>query len=252
MKLHILSDIHLERWKFQYSQPDCDVVVLAGDIGPGFQGIEWINTTMTNDVPVVYVPGNHEYYGEPFWEHQKRLEFRAKECDVQLLNNRSFVHNGVRFIGSTLWTDYNLYGNQPTSMIQAEGIMSDFKAIDREDDEMFSGQIKAYDLLSEHQYSLKYIISELEKPFDGKTVVVTHHAPSELSVAEHYRGTKHPPFYASRLENVMLDHAPALWIHGHIHDTSDYMIGETRVIANPRGSNVYPNKTFNPSFVIEI
>lgn len=252
MRLHVLSDIHIERWKFQYQHPECDLVVLAGDIGPGFTGIDWINDNVTDDVPVIYVPGNHEFYGEPLWVHKDRLAFRAKECDVQYLNDRTFIYNGVRFIGATMWTDFNLYGNQPLSMIQAEQTMSDYKVIDKEDDEMFSGQIEAYEILAEHQFSLKYLTEQLQQPFDGKTVVITHHAPSELSVDEQYRGTKHPPFYASRLEHLMLDYEPALWIHGHIHRSNDYMVGNTRVLANPRGSEVHSNKTFDPTLVIDV
>jgi Icc-related predicted phosphoesterase len=252
MKLRVLSDIHLEHWQFDYTHVNCDVVLLAGDIGPGFMGIDWINNEVTDDVPVCYIAGNHEFYGEPLWEHQARLAFRAKECDIDFLNNRTVVHNGVRIIGSTLWTDFNLHNTRDIAMLNAPRILSDYNAIDVEDDEMFSGQITPAQILNEHEYSLKYIISQLEQPFDGKTVVMTHHAPSELSIEMNYRSTKYPPYYASRLENVMLMHAPALWIHGHIHASSDYMVGDTRVIANPRGSKAHPNPNFDPLLIVEI
>jgi len=252
MKLRVLSDIHLEHWSFDYKHVDCDAVMFAGDIGPGFQGIDWINNTVTDDVPVMYTPGNHEFYGEPLWEHQARLAFRAKECEIDFLNNSTVVHNGVRFIGSTLWTDFNLHNSRDLAMLAAPTTISDYIAIDVEDDDMFSGQVTPAIILNEHEHSIKYVISQLEIPFDGKTVVMTHHAPSELSVEEHYRSTKFPPYYASRLENVMLDHAPALWIHGHIHASSDYMVGDTRVIANPRGSKARPNPNFKPDLIIEV
>jgi predicted phosphodiesterase len=252
MKIHILSDIHLERWKFEYTQPDCDVIALVGDIGAGFLGIEWINENIVGDIPVLYVPGNHEFYGEALWEHTARLDFRAKECEVQLLHNRTFVHNNVRFIGSTLWTDYNLLGDRDRSMLAAPQVLADFKTIDLEPDDMFGGQVKPYHILSEHEYSRKFIVNELETPFDGKTVVLTHHAPSEMSIDQTHRNSLHSSYYASRLEHLMLNYKIDLWCHGHIHSSSDYMIGDTRVIANPRGSDAYPNKTFDPQLVIEI
>jgi Icc-related predicted phosphoesterase len=247
-----MSDLHLERWKFgDYEQPDCDAIALVGDIGPGFMGLEWINQTFGGGIPVFYVPGNHEFYGEPFNLHSDRLEFRAKEYGVELLQNRAVEHNGVRFIGATLWTDYNLYNTRDQSMIAASQVMSDYKVIDV-DDEWFNGQIKPYMVLSEHEYSRKFIIDELNAPFEGKTVILTHHAPSELSVGAEYKGSNHSPYYASRLENLMLDHNIELWCHGHIHSSSDYMVGDTRVIANPRGSERSPNPNFDSKLVIEI
>lgn len=253
MKLHIISDLHIERWKFEdYEQPDCDAIALVGDIGPGFMGLEWANRMLKGSIPVFYVPGNHEYYGEPFSVHDARLDFRAKELGIELLQNRAVEHMGVRFIGSTMWTDFDLYGNQVLALSQADRVMSDYKVIDIDADEGFSGQIKPYMILDEHKFARKFIEAELADPFDGKTVVLTHHAPSELSVGAEYKGSPFSPFYASRLENLMLDHNIALWCHGHIHSSSDYMIGDTRIIANPRGSDRSPNPTFDSKLVIEI
>jgi predicted phosphodiesterase len=252
MKIHILSDLHIERWKFEYTQPDCDVIVLAGDIGAGFLGIEWINEHITGDIPVLYLPGNHEFYGESLWEHPARLAFRAKECEVEFMHNRTFIHNGVRFIGATLWTDFNLLNDRDRSMLAAPTVISDYNIIFQEPDDWTAETVKPYMILSEHEVSRKFIIDELNKPFDGETVVITHHAPSEMSIGANYRDSKHSSYYASRLENLMLNYDIKLWAHGHIHSTSDYMIGDTRVIANPRGSDVHPNKTFDPHFIVEI
>lgn len=254
MKIHILSDLHLERWAFEHSIPDCDVVVLAGDIGVGVDGIEWARDNIPSHVNVVYVAGNHEFYGEPLWDHYERMKAECVKHGIHFIQNDQILIGDVLFVGGTLWTDYNLLGQQDIGMLAAPNITNDYKCIDLFADEGFSGCVTPNWLLQEHKITRHFISQIIQQTAvtKFKTVVVTHHAPSELSITQAFKGHNSAVCYASRLENLMLDYSPILWIHGHLHTSSDYMVGDTRVIANPRGSEVYSNKTFNKDLVIEI
>ena len=107
MKLHILSDLHTEFADFDPPRTDADIVVLAGDIGVGTGGVEWAKQWFP-DVPVLYVPGNHEYYGHDI--HETDLLAAVSSPNIQILDNNSYVIDAVRFLGMTLWTDFLLYG----------------------------------------------------------------------------------------------------------------------------------------------
>jgi Icc-related predicted phosphoesterase len=102
-----------------------------------------------------------------------------------------------------------------------------------------------------HQATRRYLESELAKEHDGPTVVVTHHAPSPLSVAPRFLGSPLNPAFASDLTDMIWQYVPDMWIHGHVHDSFDYLLGDTRVIANPRGYGD-ENGSFDPMLVVEI
>jgi Icc-related predicted phosphoesterase len=254
MRIHLLSDLHFEFGKMPstYTPPECDVVILSGDISPGLPGVVWAKKTFK--VPVIYVPGNHEFYIQRTMAAQIMLmREEAEGSNVHIMDNDTIEIDGVRFIAATMWTDYNLYGSQYLSMSACQRRMNDFSQcyVDIEGGgvEHFSAP-KALEL---HQESRLYVTTELAKPFDGKTVVVTHHAPSEKSIHARYGMDALNPGYASRLESIMLDYNPVLWTHGHVHTSFDYQIGDTRVVSNPRG---YEGRETNPNFdyqlVIEI
>jgi Icc-related predicted phosphoesterase len=249
MKIHILSDVHLEFAKFKYEVPECDVVVLAGDIHPGVAGVMWAQDTF-GDTPVLYVPGNHEFWGKRrLHRHLEKMKDKAKGSNVQVLYNDAVVLGGVRFMGATMWTDFNLYGNPHNACIVARADMGDYEEIWMD----VRQPIIPQDLIREHNVSKVFMYTTTAQPFEGKTVMISHHAPSELSCAEKYRNDKLTPAYASRLENDMLDMNIDLWIHGHIHDSADYMIGDSRVICNPRGYHGhYLNPDFDSSLVVEV
>ncbi len=247
MKLHILSDLHIEFADFEPPTTNADVIVLAGDIGVGTDGLEWAAARLP-DVPVIYVPGNHEYYG-----HDLRLtdELKTDAPDnIRVLHDEQTVVDDVRFIGSVLWTDFELFGegDKFRSMQRARRGILDFSAI-RNDDHTFTPE----DSITLHESSKAWLQAELAEPFDGKTVVVTHHLPSLRSVARRYASDLLTPAFASNLEPLIDAGQPALWIHGHTHDSFDYEIDNTRVICNPRG---YPEEThtsgFVPDLVVEI
>lgn len=248
MKIHLLSDLHLEFGKMprSYAAPECDVVVLAGDIATGVVGVMWAAETFK--VPVVYVPGNHEYYGKRIYaEHLQRLRDKASGTNVTVLNNDSITIGDVTFLGATLWTDHDLYGAAPLSRRVAQEKMYDYKTICISERTLLTAE----DTELLHKESRYFLSEALRQP--GRKVVITHHAPSEMSCLPKYKGDTLTPGFASRLENLICDTSPLLWVHGHMHNSSDYTICDTRVVCNPRGYVGHElNADFNPTFVVEI
>lgn len=260
MNLLLLSDLHLEFGDFTPPETGYDAVVLAGDVhvkrkkrrkGPAqYPALAWIDRHFTaRGIPVVYVPGNHECYGGHFTETPEALREHAP-AGCHVLNKAAVVLGGVRFLGATLWTDFNLYSNQPLGMWDAGRNMSDYLVV--RSGPRYSRRLTPEHVLEEHNRSRTWLESQLALPFEGPTVVVTHHAPSELSVAEAYRNDPLNVAYASRLEQLFGEHAP-LWVHGHTHFSFDYAVCGTRVVCNPRGYAGHAiNPEFNPHLVISV
>ncbi len=255
MKLHILSDIHLEFGDLSVPEVDADVTVLAGDIGVGLQGIEW--ALQAFDRPVIYVMGNHEFYGQrtmsALW--QKARE-KVAGTHVHLLENRAVEIDGVRFLGSTLWTDFDLAGDRDAAM-KAALDMNDYWSILTEQRTGYGHtsnravRLAPKDTLRMHQESVAWLAKELEDQNSQPPVVVTHTAPHRGSLHEKYE--RHPisPAFVSDLDGLV-KHA-GLWIHGHTHDSFDYRVGECRVVCNPRGyAGRELNRDFDPGLVVEV
>ncbi len=247
MKIHILNDLHIEFGEFKIPETDADVIVLAGDIGVGTQGLAWIESQNLCK-PVIYVPGNHEFY-----HHDISMidELKAKSPEnVHVLNDDAVTISGVRFLGSILWTDFLLFGEADKyfSVQCARKGMSDFEII-KNNGKRFTPE----DSIELHEKSRGWLSCMLSEPFDGKTVVVTHHAPSSKSVPPRFVKDLLTPAFASNLEGLMDGNRAALWVHGHTHDGFDYEVFGTRVICNPRGYVSYEeNLKFNPGLVVEV
>jgi predicted phosphodiesterase len=247
MKLHILTDLHIEFGDFMPPPIDADVVVLAGDIGLGISGVRWAAQRFPH-TPVIYIAGNHEFY-----RHDIALidELRvAAKDNIHLLENDSIEINGVRFLGTTLWTDFALYGDveQLAAMQYAEGRMNDYAIIANR-----NRRFRPQDSLAIHTRSRHWLAAKLTEPFDGETVVVTHHAPSARSIHGRFRDSPLSAAFASNLEKMIGADRVALWIHGHMHDSFDYEIDGTRVVCNPRGYTPDAlNPDFRPDLVVDI
>lgn len=248
MKLHILSDLHLEFSTFEPPATDADVIVLAGDIGKGAKGVYWARGVFP-DKPILYVPGNHEFYGTERAETLSMLHIAGKQNRVHLLDDDEVVICGVRFLGCTLWTDFRLFSEQKEmAMAAGQRGLNDFRMI-REGSEHFT-PLRSIEL---HQKSLAWLKTKLNEPFDGKTVVITHHLPSMLSVVDRFKDDLLTACFASELNYLFGE--MDIWIHGHTHDNRDYEVNGTRVICNPRGyvtSWSTENLNFNPGLVIEV
>ncbi len=249
MKIRVLSDLHLE-----CDEPDviahasADLIVLAGDIHNHAQGLRWAAETFDAQVPVIYVPGNHEYYDGEFGALDMAMRDAAACIDnVHYLNGNALMDPAGRWrvLGTTLWTDFELFGatedERALSIGAAEKVMLDFR-----------GRIQVAwpnaaapsagtprdftpaDALALHRQARAWLQAELAKPFSGKTIVVTHHVPHSLSLAARYANDRVSAGFVSDLSALV--RAPvALWIHGHTHTAFDYTVNGTRVVCNPRG-----------------
>lgn len=248
MRIHILSDLHIEIAAYQPQPVECDVVVLAGDIGNHVQGLEW-GRRMWPDKEILYVPGNHEFYRHERTETLHQMRVVAHALGIHLMDNDEVVIAGVRFLGATLWTDFNLFGEESRKAAMAEGkrYLNDFRLIG-ERFRVFSPARSA----QLHKASRKWLSEKLQQPFSGKTVVITHHLPSAQSVAERYKNILTSACFASHLDDLL--GKSALWIHGHTHDSFDYVLRSTRVVCNPRGycriAGTQENKEFNPALAV--
>jgi Icc-related predicted phosphoesterase len=241
IKLLVLSDLHLECAAFE-PDPDAvaaaDVVVLAGDIHPGVDGIIWARKTFGGK-PVVYVAGNHELFGEDFDLGIDALRKTAKENGVHFLENDAVTIAGVRFLGCTLWTDFEFFGKEqaPKMMEHAQNNNLDYKAIYGIRNGL-GRKLSVEMTLERHAASRTWLESELAKGDPAKTVVVTHHLPHRNSVPTKYAADWMTGAYGSQMpEDLML--RTGLWIHGHTHSSANYRISDdmryVRVVCNPRG-----------------
>ena len=222
------------------------MVVLAGDVDHGTKGLEWARSSFPHQ-PVVYVAGNHEYYGEALPKLTDELRARAVSLDIALLENDVVDLAGLRFAGCTLWTDLGLFGPHPWVADAVLNTMLDYRSI------RVSPQyrrLRPADTIRIHKHSREWLESTLRDPGPA-TVVVTHHAPSARSLSPRYAQDPVSAAYASKLDDVVAELAPTLWIHGHTHHCVDYTIGRTRVVSNQRG---YRDEEigFVPDLVVDI
>lgn len=248
MRIHVLSDLHVEKFDHPKSPPalpDADVVVLAGDIHKGTHGMQWARQRFGN-LPIVYVAGNHEFYDQHWDDLLGELRREAELYDINFLENDAVTIAGVRFLGATLWTDFEFFGQErrAESMRAAEGGLSDFdlivaglapeaqsaqyEPIPRLGLTMHLGKryvarLTAAHTLARHQESLAWLKAELPRGDPATTVVVTHHYPHARSCDEEWLSSPLTPIFGSQLPHEVLLGAK-LWIHGHTHDSCDYRI----------------------------
>lgn len=241
MKLQIYSDLHNEFSPFVPPAHDADVVILAGDICTKAKGVVWANETF--DRPCIYVAGNHEYYGGHLESTLQKMK-AAAAAHVHVLENDEIVLGGVRFLGTTSWTDFSSTGNQGLAAITAREVMNDFRHI-RTDNYR---RIRPDDLIMRNRAAHAWLSDRLSTPFDGKTVVITHHAPM-VEVASPRDYGHLTAAYANNWHDLVMK--TDLWIYGHTHHSVDMQIERTRVVSNPRG---YPGEKtgFDPALTIEI
>lgn len=248
MRIHVLSDLHIEFGLIALPEMDADVIVLAGDTGVGMKGIRRIAHDLP-DKPVLFVAGNHEYYGGNVQQVNQQLA-QISNPKLHFLNNEAIIIDGVRFLGCTLWTDFQLFGNAVQAMLAAELSMNDFANISFRD-EAGKRKLKPEDALALHQQSRAWLEGELNKPFAGPTVVITHHAPHPNSLLPNLEQDILSAAYVSDLSGLM--GKAQLWIHGHTHSSWDYEVNGTRVICNPRGYHRHQlNPSFDPGLVVEV
>lgn len=262
VRILVLSDLHLEFAYFHPPDPDFfDLIVLAGDICAGTAAVRWaLRARNFGGKPVILTPGNHEFYGSQRTRMLAELRKAAASTQVYVLDRDEVTLQGIRFLGTTLWTDMRLDAANGTDVAQAmrdatRG-MNDFAGAIRERraDDCEPRRFSPEDAAHEHSLSRAWLLERLQTTSTVPTVIVTHHAPSPLSMDPIYEGSELNPCYYSKLEDAFFKTA-ALWVHGHTHSSCDYRLHNTRVVANPRGyrrrgANENPN--FNPCLVITL
>jgi len=231
MKIQVISDLHREFGSTELCFDRSDIVVLAGDVNLGTKGIEWIKKAIPKK-PVIYVLGNHEYYKGSYPKTLNKIKEAALNSNVHVLENSFVDIDDIRFHGSTLWTDFSIFGNPAQYGMLCQPKMNDYKMIRR--DPSYS-KMRTIDTFKIHQLSKQWLVESLEDSKGLKNIVVTHHAPSIQSVPEHYKEDPLTAAYASDLEDLIAEYQPLYWIHGHIHTPCRYKMGETEIICNPHG-----------------
>jgi Icc-related predicted phosphoesterase len=283
MRIKLVSDLHLEFSAIEIrNDASYDVLILAGDIllarelhdYPGESNIvSNINNLNINDKlkriqrfrnflkqcssefpNTIYVAGNHEFYHGKWYQTPTTLaEECAKFTNIHFLENGFKKIDDIIFIGGTLWTDLNK--GDPITVFNIPSIVNDYQVI--RNDQANYRRISTADVINRHKDTLKYFQNILEQNPTGKFVIVSHHAPSSLSIQPKYAGMDIlNSAYYSDLSQFILDHPQIkMWTHGHLHEPFDYMIGETRVVCNPRGYEYdkYCQDTgWNPNILLEI
>ncbi|PYE78457.1 metallophosphoesterase [Xylophilus ampelinus] len=269
LRLLVLSDLHLDHdadlivQGGPLNQVGVDVVVLAGDIDEGLKGLRWARTAFPH-TPIVYIAGNHEFYKRDWSKHVHEMRSTAQQLGIHFLEREAVEIGGVRFLGCTLWTDFEINGPGEAQACRREAQyrLNDYQQIrysrTSEDAEFYwlkSKTIVPAITVRRHRQSVEWLEAQLEQSHPGNTVVVTHHAPHPNSIPPSYVGDPLTPAFVSDLDRLM--GRSAFWIHGHVHESFDYYIRGTRVLCNPRGYSFDrprrgENDAFSFSFIVDI
>lgn len=231
-KFRIASDLHSEFWRGENLWPELlppldsdkdSILLLAGDIGTKRTlNQDWFEEVVSRFHHFCYVEGNHEFYGSSVYD--------AEEPEI-------IIEDGRNILGVTLWTDMDTAN--PVTMQLARNGMNDYRAV-RDNTPEYTVELNG-----KHVAFLYDYLKESD-------VVVTHHAPSYKSLTPGFEGSMLNPAFLNNLDGFILDRKPALWVHGHVHSSHDYFIGDTRVVCNPYGYFMHEvNKDYNPALVVE-
>lgn len=252
MRLALFSDLHLEcNWRsaLDLSGLEVDAVLLAGDIAAFADGLAWALRSLPS-CPIAYVAGNHEYYGSSL-EMFGRMRNKHAGRRLHLLERNMLELPGVRILGCTLWSGFDLHGeaDRPLAMLRAKAGISDYRRIQAMGDRPLSPK----DTLRLHALSVQWLDQELAKSFHGKTIVLTHFAPHRHCVPPQFAASPLSPYFVTDLGWLMDKHRIDLWCYGHTHTNIEFQAGNgCRVVSNQRG---YPHERcagFDPRRVLEI
>jgi len=258
MRIQVLSDLHLEAgWSpadaarerdLHIDEVGADVIVLAGDTAEGAEGAAWA-ARQWPDTPVVYVLGNHDPVLASIDGTLADCRAAAAGTTVHVLEREAITIAGVRILGATLWTDFLLHGDPWANEARAAAARSapEYRSVRGPGGE----RLTPSDTVRLFEETVRWLETELATGDPARTVVVTHHAPSPRSLRPGWQSDLTSAAFASDLTPLIERHAPAAWIHGHVHAALDYRIGTTRVICNAAGA---PGQAtgWDPACCIEI
>ena len=267
MRIQFFSDLHIGVAPIKRITigPDVDVVVIAGDICEGIKNaFEHVRRIVPERIPVVMTAGNHEFYRRVWSEEIAQAKSLAGEFNLLFVNDDVVLLGDTRFVGSTLWTNYRLFGdaNAVVAMEAARRGMNDHRLITWQKNPW--KRFRPEEALLLHERSRRFIVDALTMPFAGNTVVVTHHAPHFGSVEKRFQNDALTAAFASDLTDVITIREVGadreddeqrknklIWNHGHIHASSDYNVGGVRILANPHGYGA-ENPGFDPQLIVEV
>ncbi len=256
MNIQLLSDLHLEtNPDFQAEPaPGADLLVLAGDVGSyqkrrdgsTMQEPDWgLRRFAAWPVPVLFVPGNHEYDALDVDEAHTGLREACDRLGLIWLEREARVMQGVRFVGTTLWSDYDALGDRQKAFRAANHYLA--KMASQRNGRLFDAQAMR-EIALECQGWLQ---RELADPFDGTTVVVTHFAPTLHSMDPRYGESPGTAGFCNALDTWLP--CADLWLHGHLHCPTDVQVGRCRIVANPLGySDKNEQAGFQPTQLIQV
>lgn len=241
-----MSDLHMEMRGYDpsvFSNVDADLVILAGDIGVGIEGVRWAQKAFK--CPVLYVAGNHEFYRHDFAYLIEDMRDVAAGSNVTILENDAVVIDGIRFIGSTLWTNFKYFGGElfRPSIMEADRCMNDFHLIRGS-----LGPLTPPETIDRHEVSRRFLEKEIEASKEP-VVVITHHTPSKVTTATKYELSLLTAAFTSNLDALIREPVVA-WICGHTHHSGAWRVNGVPVLSNQWG---YPSEfsaPFNPTWTI--
>jgi Icc-related predicted phosphoesterase len=254
MKVQIFSDLHIDVFPIKPITivPGVRLVIVPGDVCEGvLRAFEHLRRIVPMDIPIVMVPGNHEFYRK-FIPNELALALaHAGAFNLHILNGMALELAGIRLVGATLWTDYRAFGeaNQTKVMNACAKGMNDHHLIGWQKKPWLRFRPQEAALL--HHRSKAAITETLAEPFAGPTVVVSHHAVHWDSIQPRFRSDPVTGAFVSDLSELIETYQPTLWVHGHVHNSSDYLVGKTRVLCNPHGYGT-ENPNFDGALVVEV
>jgi predicted phosphodiesterase len=265
MKIQLLSDLHNEflrsskkfpphQWSGTIPETDADIIILAGDIDTGSNGAEWaIMESERLCKPILYVLGNHEFYGHEYWGLKEKILNLCEGTQVFCLDSGVFMLDDIRFLGATLWTNYkaDIRVPQDLAMLHVDKTLADHHRIKIKSGDSIR-RFEPENALSIHLKELRWLKSQLAQSTDSKTIVITHHGPHAIC--------QHPAFPLNEISTAFHSNLDDLielsdidsWVFGHTHANVDEVVFDTRIVSNQAG---YPGEnvsSFDACFTIEI
>ncbi|WP_441260675.1 metallophosphoesterase [Bradyrhizobium sp. 521_C7_N1_3] len=259
MKIFIASDLHGEMGSHGYNVPeglDFDVAVFAGDVHHAYRAVNWLtNQRALWGKEVLFVAGNHEYYGSVLEDAAALIRDKTRGTNVTFLDADAVpVIGGVRFLGCTMWTDYRFDADSQADGLHAGQFINDHKFIKTTPGAEFPAPFTPKEAYKRHLAERRWLTDRLAEEHDGPTVCITHHGVHPGSVHQRYAddGAINASFI-SDLSDIIEEHQPELWVHGHVHNRHDYVVPgtPTRVVCNPLGYS-HEDSGFITDLVVEL
>lgn len=264
MKFKLCSDLHLEFYRKrirtglikqqpEWEPPVCDddrdtVLLLPGDIDVGRHAKDWLTKMCDRFHVVVYVAGNHEFYGNEINDIRNYWRYEKMPSNFTYLDDNTCYVGDVRIIGGTLWT----YVTDPVARWRGPKVMSDYNVIRIKDCLGKEPKLNVGHTDKLHLATRNYIEEVLNQTWPGKTIVMTHHLPHPLCVHKQWKNAITNEFFMTNLDHVIEKHDIDFWVHGHTHNNVDVEVHGTRILCNPMGYHgIQLNQEFNEDLTFE-